>query len=151
MTHICNNNYFSAKVMYMLFLKKVSLVGALVAAALVLSACNLYKSGQQNQTEQPSAPASDAVTVEVTDSGFSPAAATVKSGGKITWTNSSKSAVVIASDPHPSHTANPQLTGGGFTMEIAPGASSSVTVTKTGTWGFHNHLNPGVKGKIVVE
>ncbi len=143
----------------MIDLRKITLIGAVVSSAFLLSACNLYKSGgsstsggtQQQDQAQQSTSASDAVTITFGDSGFSPASSTVKSGGKITWTNNSKSAVQIASDPHPTHTANPELTNGQSVLSLVPGASSTVTVTKTGTWGFHDHLNPGVKGKVTVE
>lgn len=140
--------------------KRSLLVGGIALTAVVLSACSLYKSGSntsngnptQNQAQQQSnAQASDAVTITVGDGGFSPTTSAVKSGGKITWTNSSKNDVSVASDPHPTHTANPELTNGQSVLNLAPGATATVTVTKNGTWGFHNHLNPSVKGSVTVN
>ncbi len=138
-------------------LKKILGLGIVAVSALVLSACNAYKTNtgpasgsSQNQT-QPSAEAKDAVTITFTDSGFSPSTVTVKSGGKITWTNNSQSAIQVASNPHPTHTDNSELTNGGYTLAVAAGASVTVTVTKTGSWGYHNHLAPSVGGTVVVK
>lgn len=102
-------------------------------------------SSQSNQT------ASDNVTITYSDSGFSPASATVKSGGKITWVNNSSGQLQIGSDPHPVHTGNRELTGNAFTLTLNAGEQKSVTVSKTGTFGYHNHLSPGDTGKVTVE
>ena len=143
--------------MRFLNLKKIVLVGAVISSALVLAACNKYGTTSNNngpasnQQATVSGQDQDAVTITIGDNGFSPAESTAKSGGKITWVNNSKNKVSVASDPHPTHTANPELTNGAFTADLAPGASTTVTVTKTGTWGFHDHLNPGVRGKVTVQ
>ena len=51
------------------------------------------------------------------------------------------------SDPHPIHTTNQELN-----VEIVePGEVKTFTVTKTGTFGYHNHLNPSQTGKIIIE
>ena len=89
--------------------------------------------------------------VNVTDKGFEPENLTVKTGQVITWTNKTSKKVQIASDPHPTHTANSELTNGEFVTELAPGASANVTLTKVGAWGFHDHLNPSMKGKVTVQ
>ncbi|OGD87392.1 hypothetical protein A2870_01450 [Candidatus Curtissbacteria bacterium RIFCSPHIGHO2_01_FULL_41_11] len=136
------------------------MAGAVMSSALVLSACNLYKSGSntatgdstQNQTQQQStSQVSDAVTITLDESGFSPATSNVNSDGSVTWTNSSEKNGGIASDPHPTHTSNQELTDGQFVLNLAPGASATVTVTKKGTWGFHDHLNPSAKGSVTVN
>lgn len=138
-------------------IKKVLGLGIIVASALVLTACNAYKAKtgsspgvSQNQT-QPSADANGQVIIVYTDSGFSPSTLTVESGTKISWTNNSQTTIQVASNPHPTHTDNPELTNGSFTLSVAPGTSVTVTVTKTGTWGYHNHLNPSAGGTIVVK
>ena len=138
-------------------LNKLALVGAVMASAFLLAACNKYGSSTSSTTtNQPAAQGTQSqdaitITITVTDNGFSPAESTVKSGGKVTWTNNSSKSVQVASDPHPTHTANPELTNGQSVAELAPGASVTVTLTKTGTWGFHDHLNPGVRGKVTVQ
>lgn len=153
-------------------IKNLALVGVIISCALLLSACNLFQGGTgaaqtggqqqtqtqqqnqkqtENQTQQLASPSANGITITASDSGFSPAQATVAAGETITWVNNSKVKIQIASDPHPTHTANTQLTNGDFVMELAPGVSASVTLTKTGTWGIHDHLNPGMRAKIVVE
>lgn len=136
-------------------------IGVVLSSALILSACYHGKSTSSNQTsttaqsqanqQATSEPEEGAIVITATDAGFTPAQVTVKSGGKVAYTNNSSAKIQVASDPHPVHTANDELTEGDFVMEIAPGASATVTLTKTGTWGYHAHLNPGIRGKIVVE
>lgn len=92
-------------------------------------------------------PASDAVTITYSDNGFSPATSTLKAGGKLTVTNSSSSALTFNSDPHPSHTANSELNIGA----ISAGQSKTVTLTNTGAWVYHNHLDSSQKGNITVQ
>ena len=46
---------------------------------------------------------------------------------------------------------NKELTNGEFVAELVPGASATVTLTKTGTWGYHDHLRPSTIGSVVIE
>ena len=147
----------------MINLRKAAAIGSVAIFGLLLSACSLYKTssngestgtdtGQQQsqgQTQQSQGPS--AATVTFSDSGVSPATVTIKSGESITWVNSGSKAVGVASAPHPTHTDNRELTNGQSVLEIAPGASATATLTKTGNWGFHDHLNPSVGGKVSVQ
>ena len=90
-------------------------------------------------------------TITYTGSGFSPKSLTIKSGGTITWTNNSSSSVKVGSDVHPIHTINPEITGNQFVIELAPGESRSVKLTKTGEWGVHDHLKPSMTGTLIVQ
>lgn len=89
----------------------------------------------------------DAVTITYSDSGFSPSSVTVKSGGKVTVTNTSSHDLQFDSDPHPVHTDDADLNAG----MVAPGKSISFTVSKKGSFGYHNHLNAGETGTIIIE
>lgn len=122
--------------------RKIVLVGAIFSSPFLLAACYQAKSTTSSELTGD---------ITVTDDGFSPVQATVKSGDGLTWANNSAKKIQIGSDPHPTHTANSQLSNGQFVLEIAPGATATVTLTKKGTWGYHDHLNPGVRGKVVVE
>ena len=138
-------------------LKKLVLLGLIGAAALALSGCDLLGISQEPESQTTSeeqstnSEAGDEATITFSDSGVSPSEVTVKSGGTITWVNNSSAKVQIGSAKHPTHTENPELTGGQFVTELEPGASASVTVTKTGTWGYHDHLKTSVFGKVIVE
>lgn len=88
-----------------------------------------------------------AATITYSDSGYSPAEVTVKSGDTVEIKNTSSRAMQFDSDPHPIHTDNPDLNVG----SVNPGESMTFTVTKTGEYGYHNHLNPSDTGKIIVE
>lgn len=86
-------------------------------------------------------------TVIYDQNGFSPEMLTSKVGEKMNIENKSSSTIEVNSDPHPSHTENPELNVGA----IEPGATKSVTLTTTGTFGFHNHLQPDEKARVVVQ
>lgn len=87
------------------------------------------------------------VTITYTDGGFSSSSVSIKSGEGVTFKNDSNSDVQIQSDPHPIHTDNPQLNVG----LLKPGQSATITVTKKGNNGFHNHLNETERGIIAVQ
>lgn len=147
----------------MINLRKSAVLAGVAACALLLSACSLYKTSsngestgtdtgqQQSQGQTQQSQGQAAATVTFSDSSVSPSTVTIKSGESITWTNSGSKAVDVASAPHPTHTDNSELTNGQSVLSLAPGASSTVTLTKKGTWGFHDHLNPSAGGKVVVQ
>jgi len=134
-------------------LKKAAIFGTVISSALVLSACNLYKTsggetgGTGATSEQTETAPVGASQVTYTDSGFSPAQVSVKAGDTVTFKNDSKSNIQVNSAPHPAHTQFPELNIG----SIAPGESKTVTFTTAGTKKYHNHLNPSQNGTIVVE
>jgi plastocyanin len=105
-------------------------------------------SANQNTTNNStSSSTAEPNTITLENGEFTPAVLTVKSGQTITLTNKSDGVIQFNSDPHPAHTANNELNIG----SVAAGATTTFTVSKTGTWGYHDHLDSGKKGKIVVE
>lgn len=113
-----------------------------------------------SQTSQSPATASDnspqastntnnqaAATITYSDSGFSPASLTVKTGDTVAIKNTSSRSVQFDSDPHPDHTDDEELNVG----IVSPGQTATFKVEKTGSHGYHNHLNPGDTGTIVVQ
>ena len=86
--------------------------------------------------------------VRITDDGFDPPTLTVSSGTTVTFENESSDDSWPASDVHPTHQLYP-----GFDAKkpLLSGDSYSFTFTKVGSWGYHNHLEPDVKGTIVVQ
>lgn len=90
---------------------------------------------------------SDGTTITYNGSSFSPSRLSVKAGTEVTIVNNSDRELEFSSDPHPVHTDNPELNE----SAIKPGETKTIKPTKTGTWGFHDHLNSSVTGTLVVE
>jgi len=61
--------------------------------------------------------------------------------------NKSNSVLKVYSNPHPKHTDDPDLNMG----VISPGEFKITKITKRGTWGYHNHLNPSQGGTVRVN
>lgn len=90
---------------------------------------------------------SEEATITYSNDGFSPSTLTVKSGTRITIKNTSDHDMQFDSDPHPVHTADTELN----VDMVGAGQTATFTVTKKGTFGYHNHLNPNQTGTIVVQ
>lgn len=103
-----------------------------------------------SSTSDSTEPAQDKVTVTY-GNGFSPTSAVLKSGGTVTWVNKSGSQIQIGVDPHPTHTGDKAITGGEFTLDLNDKESKAITVTKTGTFSYHNHLESDKTGTIIVK
>lgn len=90
---------------------------------------------------------SSAVVVKITDAGFEPDSVTIKQGETVTWVNASSTDAWPASNPHPTHTDYP-----GFDPQnpVKPGKAWTFTFDKVGDWGYHNHLNPSMRGQVTV-
>lgn len=133
--------------------KKFAVLGIIVTSAVMLSACKANVSSQGSATGASSNSASQGANqvvgseIDYTDSGFSPANLNVKAGQTITIKNTSSGAMSFNSDPHPVHTSFPELNLG----RIDAGQSKTLTLTKAGTYTYHNHLSPSQKGTIVVQ
>lgn len=101
-------------------------------------------------TQQPS-PANEATKeqniITLTQDGFSPSTLTIKTGTKATWINKSGSQAAVNSNPHPVHTNYSPFNLGSF----SDGSTLSLIFDKTGTYGYHNHLNPSQSGTIIVQ
>lgn len=136
---------------------RLLVLAVVISSALVLSACSksgaspANSSGTTSQNTSGQSAQAGAATITATVSGFEPTTVTVKSGEAITWVNKSTQTVSIGSDNHPTHTLDPDLTGGQFVIELAPSESKTVPVNVKGTHGYHNHLQPSQKGTVVVE
>lgn len=97
-------------------------------------------------------------TVTYNGSSFSPSTVTIAKGGTVTFTSSSGS-MWVASNPHPSHEGYsgttrsqhcPDVAGTAFD-QCAPGTSYSFVFQKSGSWGYHNHLNASMSGTVIVQ
>jgi len=117
---------------------------------------NSTTSNNTTSTNQTFTPPTGSNVVVYTDSGFSPSTLTVAKGTTVIFFNNASDAVRVASDPHPLHNGYP-TTGGCVSSTFdacantAPGSQFDFKFDISGTWGFHNHLNPSEKGTIVVQ
>lgn len=86
--------------------------------------------------------------ISMGDAGFSPATLTVPAGTTVIFVNDGQAAHWPASVVHPTHEVLP-----GFDSKrgIATGDRYSYTFSETGTWRFHDHLNPQLTGTVIVE
>jgi plastocyanin len=106
------------------------------------------QTGSNNQSSGSSSGGSGvAATITYGDNGFSPSSTSIKSGQKVTFKNNASDNVQVDSNPHPVHTDDTDLNVG----TISPGQSKTVTLTKTGSFGFHNHLNPAEQSQITIQ
>jgi plastocyanin len=96
---------------------------------------------------KPSAPAPKNVTVSIAAGKFDAAEATIAVNDTVTWVNRDAAAHQIASDPHPSHIALPELESG----SLATNQTYDFKFTKAGTYTYHDHLNPTIKGTVIVQ
>jgi plastocyanin len=111
----------------------------LVAALLLLAGCGGGSGGGDGGGGN---------VVKIEDDGFQPQTLTINAGDMVKWENDSSDDAWPASNVHPTHLLYP-----GFDAKkpLLPGDSYSFTFTKTGNWGYHNHLEPDVQGTIVVK
>lgn len=86
--------------------------------------------------------------VELSDQGFSPASVTVKKGTTVKFVNKTTGGMSVASDPHPTHIIYPELDQ--WKSSFKGKGEYDFTFDKVGTWGYHNHLDPSIKGTVVV-
>ncbi len=113
----------------------------------------------EQPSEQPPASQAPAVkenVVTYTSSGYSPSTLTIKKDETVTFKNQSSQSMWTASAVHPTHRAYPESGGClGSTFDacagVQPGGEWLFKFDISGTWKYHNHLNPGDTGTIVVK
>lgn len=88
------------------------------------------------------------VTVEIKGNQFLPQTVKIKKGGKVIWLNKDGRASWPASDVHPTHQIYQGFDAIGG---IADGESYSFVFDKTGSWNYHDHFSPGVRGTVIVS
>jgi plastocyanin len=105
---------------------------------------NVYLLGDQSQKLPES---NDGSTITIVEDGFVPDTLTVKAGTTVKFVNRDTYWHWPASDPHPSHTFYSELDP---RQPVKPGDTWTVTLTKPGKWGIHDHLAPYIVGTIIV-
>ena len=131
--------------------------GIVALSAVALAGCNktstptITNTTTNTQTQQSSTGSSDqqnGTTITYDGKAFNPASITVKKGTAVTWTNNSDKSLHVASNPHPTHTG---LSGFDALKEMKKGECYTYTFDKTGSFGYHNHLNTSAGGTVTVE
>lgn len=97
-------------------------------------------------TESATTPAAKNM-VTISSTGFEPKSIAIKVGDEVTWTNSDTVNHIVNSDPHPTHGKFLMLNVG----MIKPGENKSTMFEKSGTYTYHDHLNPSFTGTVIVE
>lgn len=90
-------------------------------------------------------------TIIFSEEGVQPKCSIIVSGSTVTWINEGEDILQVASNPHPQHTANAEISGGQYSIVIKPKQNATVTLTKKGTFFFHDHAQPLLYGKIIIK
>lgn len=113
-----------------------------VATAVVLVA---YGTGTEGGAKTPSTTAIMADEVDIADFKFVPAAISVASGTTVTWTNSDDA-------PHTATSGSSPSPDGVFdTGILKKGKSSTIKLTKPGTFQYYCELHAFMKGTVTVR
>ena len=128
--------------------RSVLIIAAIVLIVIIVIVSLFLLLGKKKAPGQTNIPEATAV-VSITKNGFVPATLVIKAGQTIKWINNDDSPHRVASDPHPTHTGLP---GFDSKNDLEKSASFNFNFDKTGTFGYHDHLNPETfKGFISVQ
>lgn len=94
--------------------------------------------------------------INITNGGFEPSKIEVEKGMIVRWYNKSSGESWPASGFHPTHAQYPEKGGCiGSKFDachgVKPNEAYEFIFNVSGTWGYHDHLNPGKQGVIVVK
>jgi len=102
---------------------------------------------EEQQSQQAPTFSEHSNTIVLTQEGFDPQILTVEVGTKVSWVNKSGAVATVNSDPHPIHSNYQPLNLNSF----EDGEFLQLVFDKPGTYGYHDHLDPGKTGTIIVE
>jgi plastocyanin len=124
----------------------ISLVAATATAA-PLAGCGSSGNSNSTQTSSKSSPSTQpaasggAGAVTIDNFKFMPPSLTVSSGTRISISNKDSTAHTVTAD-----------TGNTFdTGDVNPGSSTTITVSKPGTYKYHCSIHPFMHGTLVVK
>lgn len=115
--------------------------------------------GKENNTQAVDQEAD--VVVTYTDEDFFPQTVNVNTGDEVVFVNESSQGMWMTSAVHPTHevysgtSLNEHCNNGDDAFDVCtavnPGEEWSFVFDKTGEWGYHNHVNVGYTGTVVVN
>ena len=152
----------------------------LLVSAVMISACTGNYGGSQTGQEPPQTPASTTQPdttpaasntgtqidadkiVEITAAGANPKTVTITAGQTVAFVNKDSATHWPASALHPTHTVYPGSniakckTAEAATIfdackGLKEGEYFKFKFDQTGTWNYHDHLNPSIWGTVVVQ
>ena len=113
---------------------------------------NRKKAGERamkiTPTDVATTPVAKQWNIEIKEGNFAPSRLKIRKGDTVVWTNRSASPSWPASGPHPTHTGYP---GFDALKGLNTGETYMFTFDRTGNWKYHDHLNPGVTGTILIS
>ncbi|MBI2543432.1 MAG: cupredoxin domain-containing protein [Candidatus Aenigmarchaeota archaeon] len=104
-----------------------------------------------SQSNAPTAVTGVKHTVEITNTGFNPNTLNIKLGDDVTFVNKDASPHWPASNIHPTHCEYKGCNVFDSRKGLNTGESYSIVFDQTGTWKYHDHLNPGMTGTLIVQ
>jgi len=129
-------------------MKKIFIYGILLFSLTILVIISFTFNQVENIQKNPEPETlREGKTVIIANMAFVPAMVIIEKGQKVTWKNDDSTVHNIASDPHPSHTDLPSL----VSDNILPGQNYSFVFNETGSFSYHCHLHPEMKGTVVVN
>lgn len=126
---------------------------AAAAVSLVLIGGGCPGAPPAQNLKEPGVPASAekeaAAVIEITAEGFVSKSVTIKVGETVRFVNrDAERQHWPASTVHPTHQ---ELPGFDALRGLEKDETYAFTFMKAGAWNYHDHLNPGMKGQVVVE
>jgi plastocyanin len=119
--------------------------GAFMALALLVGVTTVFYVIRNGSGQVQAA----AATIEVTGASFSPQTIKIKKGQSVTWVNQDTTPHQVMANPYPTGTSLPSLNS---TEPMVLGESYTATFDKTGTYAYHDPLNPAaLNGVVMVE
>lgn len=139
----------------------IAIAIVLVITIIIFAFPSRTPSTQQSQDTDSSIPGTTHI-VEITSTGFVPKTFTISKGDSVTWVNKYSSPSWPASAAHPTHTIYPgsgvQKCGTSEEKNIfdacrglAENEQYTFTFNESGSWNYHDHLNPSRSGRVIVQ
>jgi len=137
------------------------IIGIVVVIVLVVGGIMYFRNNRGEESVAPSptetaVPNTEAQSVNYDGKSYTPDSITIAAGTTVIFKNVSEKEMWPASAFHPTHGEYP-VAGGcvGSTFDacdrIKPNMVWSFQFDEKGTWGYHDHINPGAKGTIIVQ
>lgn len=120
------------------------------ALLIVLGGVWFFSNSRPSKPSQPAAVnlSSEVAKVDIKANQFISGTIKIKPGTTVTWTNKDTKPHRIAADPHPAHDSSPGL----LSDDLNKGDSYSYVFEKTGTFTYHDELQPfKLHGTVIVS